>query len=725
MCFTLDDPLKGLSFRTAIGDWVVLYETQTAVRLLRTDVSCLTKIDVDRPSFIERVNEGEFKYLEDPPKVVPPMSKTAKRRLENDWALVQDVRMAYGPQYSALFTHERKEDLWRIFEKHGLKKTAGMEKVSNWLKGGMSKVALVDPRYLKKRTKFVRVRKNGAPTKRVTDLTHMRPLSEDDIAAFEHGLRYWLSSEKPCYTAAYGFIRLNYYSEVENGTIKFCPAPSQRRFEYYVKTHTTEEQRLRATMKEREFFNNLRLIYDTNITNAIRPGSDVEIDAFEPGIQLVSSQDPTKLVGKATIYTVMDIKTRMLLDVSVGFEENSVIGITNLMRNLLTRDLLNWMRKNGIEDVGRDVVPGNVHPTMVYLDRGPEMKADETVEVFGRLGINVSLEPPATGSMKGMVERSYRTFMDLVRSELKNYGLTTGQNGDNGRKTAALTVEGFEKLMLRFIVTHNCTPISKFIMRPDMLAQPDVEKTPRWLWKYETSLPGMGPDYVATPQKTQIIYDLMDEKEATIARDGISLRHLVFKVEDDPDLKDRCIASKSHAGKRHKDGSLFNSAVVRIDRRDIGNVYVRRDGTIKSLPINTARCGFGPGMSWAVYETRFLPKILELERAGKEEREIQRAMFQAYTAYIAETSRRFTYASTEAETENLASEKAYLNFKDNLGNTLKELNGETPDSADEIKLDVSVHATTPKRRRSPAKASSDSGSGSSDALQDFMETFYS
>ena len=725
-CFTLDEPLKGLRFRTAFGDWTVIYEDKAMCRILRTDVSGLRKMDIVRPGFVDRLNAGEFKVVKETTDVVPPMSVEARNRLANDWDMVQEVRATYGPDYSALFTHERKEDLWRIFERHGMKKTSGMDKVGRFLKGGMCRTALVDPRYLSKGRSFNRTRKNGAPVRKPTACDYDRPLSEDDYAAFEHGLRYWLHSEKPCWTAAYGFVRLNYYSDVEDGKLVLRPAPSQRRFEYYCKTHTTAEQRLKAGMKEREFFNNLRLVYDTNISNAYRAGADVEIDAFEPDIQLVSSQDPTKLVGKATVYTVMDVKTRMLLDISVGFEENSVIGITNLVRNLLTRDLLNWMHRCGLEDVGRDVVPGNVHPTTVYLDRGPEMKADETIEVLGRVGIrDIRLEPPATGSMKGMVERSYRTFMDSVRSELVNYGLTTGKHGDNGKKTAALTIEGFEKLMLRFIVTHNSSPVSKYILTKDMLAQKNVEKSPRWLWKYETSRPGTTVDYVPVSLMADIIYQLMDEVTATITREGLVYNRLVYAVSGDPELRDRCIAHGENAGKRHKSGEIFNSVNVRIDRRDIGALYINRDGKIVSLPINTARCGFGPGMPWAVFETRFLPTIRDAEREGKETAKIQRMMLQAYTAYIAETSRRLTYASTEHETENLAAEKAFMNYKDNLGNTLRELEGKDPAPADVIELnpeDPDAKALPVARIPDPMP---DTVSEDKNGEQSYMEAFYS
>lgn len=677
----------GRRLRMADGLWTVIFSSPLDTCFVKYYVeqksTRLVTKRLDTSMLLNDINNGVVEILPAEDRIIPQMGPKARARLERDWNLVMSVKEVYGPTYEGLFNHEPKVALRDIFQTHKVSVTTGWDKIGKYLRGGLKKSALVDPRYYNGCGSVNRKRING---RHPLNSHEGKPLSEYDFSAFDFGMRILLGSGNQGYSSAYRTMAGMFYCDVVDGKLAVTEKPSQRRFEYYCKCRMTAEQRLKAEMNEREFINDCRYIFDTNITNTLRVGTDIEIDAFEPGIQLVSAQDPTKLVGKATVYTAMDIRTRMILATSVGFEENSYIGISNLLRNLLVDDNYNKIMLLGFMDVDRNLVPGNVHPERAYLDRGPEMKAKDTIAMFNNLHITLSSEPPATGSMKGMIERSYRSFMDIVRPELEHYGLTTGKYGDNGRKTAALTIEGFEKLMMRYVIYHNSTPNSKYILTPEMLAEKPKAVSPVWLWCFGISQPGIAPDRVPPEEKRRIVFDLMKEVNATFTREGIVFEHLVYDARVNARLKDLCIASRKNANKRHSDGTRFNSIRCAIDPRDIGNIYVRDGSDVIEIPINTNRCGFGPGMSWAIYETRFLPEIRRLIRESKTERDIASIMMKAYTAHLAETNRRFTYADVKNETENLAKEKAYLNYKGKLGNTLKELDGEEPDSAEEITL---------------------------------------
>ena len=683
--------LMGRRLKMEDGVWTVIFSSPFDTYLVeqrheatqKQESTRLVRKRLDTSMLFNDINNGIVEILPAEDRIIPQMSPGADARLERDYDLVNAVKEVYGPTYEGLFNHEPKVALQDIFRTYKVSVTTGWDKIGKYLRGGLKKSALVDPRYYKECPNVNRKKING---RRPLDSHEGKPLTEYDLNAFAFGMRILLGSGKQGYTSSYRTMAGMFYCDVVDGKLTVTEMPSQRRFEYYCKCRMTEEQRLKAQKNEREFTNDCRYIFDTNITNTLRIGTDIEIDAFEPGIQLVSAQDPTRLVGKATVYTAMDIRTRMILAVSVGFEENSYIGISNLMRNLLVDDNYNRLMLLGFKDVDRDLVPGNIHPERAYLDRGPEMKAEDTIAMFKNLHIALSSEPPATGSMKGMVERSYRTFMDTVRPELENYGLTTGKYGDNGRKTAALTIEGFEKLMMRYILYHNSTPNSKFILTPEMLAAKPKVVSPVWLWRFGVSQPGIAPDRVPSEDKRRIVFELMKEVVATLTREGIVFKHLVYDARVNDRLKDLCIASKRNANKRHPDGTRFNDLKCAIDPRDIGSIYVRDGSNVIEIPINTGRCGFGPGMSWAIFETRFLPEINRLIRESKTERDVAAIMMKSYIAYLAETNRRYTYADVKNETENLAKEKAFLNYQGKLGNTLRELDGDNPDPADEVTL---------------------------------------
>lgn len=70
------------------------------------------------------------------------------------------------------------------------------------------------------------------------------------------------------------------------------------------------------------------------MSNVYGPGDMVEIDAVEVDLSIVSELDRSKVVGRPIMYVMVDIFTRMILAISVSFDNNSMIALTNLFLNL-------------------------------------------------------------------------------------------------------------------------------------------------------------------------------------------------------------------------------------------------------------------------------------------------------------------------------------------------------------------------------------------------------
>lgn len=66
------------------------------------------------------------------------------------------------------------------------------------------------------------------------------------------------------------------------------------------------------------------------MSNVYGPGDMVEIDAVEVDLSIVSELDRSKVVGRPIMYVMVDIFTRMILAISVSFDNNSMIALTNL-----------------------------------------------------------------------------------------------------------------------------------------------------------------------------------------------------------------------------------------------------------------------------------------------------------------------------------------------------------------------------------------------------------
>ena len=128
-----------------------------------------------------------------------------------------------------------------------------------------------------------------------------------------------------------------------------------------------------------EYRNDNRLITSDIMQGVYGPGDMVEIDACEADVSLVSTIDKNRTVGRPVVYFMIDIYTRTILAVSVAFDNNSILGVTNLFINLAD-DKHEYCQKYGLNFDDEKLWPSNIIPKRLRVDRGAEFKSKE----FGR-----------------------------------------------------------------------------------------------------------------------------------------------------------------------------------------------------------------------------------------------------------------------------------------------------------------------------------------------------
>lgn len=137
--------------------------------------------------------------------------------------------------------------------------------------------------------------------------------------------------------SSYEWLLQNYYTEykVINGVISSSRLPETQRPTYwqyytYLKKNVSKEENDAIKTSVREVRNNKRILEGDSLSNVYGPGDMVEIDAVEVDLSIVSELDRSKVVGRPIMYVMVDIFTRMILAISVSFDNNSMIALTNL-----------------------------------------------------------------------------------------------------------------------------------------------------------------------------------------------------------------------------------------------------------------------------------------------------------------------------------------------------------------------------------------------------------
>lgn len=123
------------------------------------------------------------------------------------------------------------------------------------------------------------------------------------------------------------------------------------------------------------------------------------------------------------------------------------------------------------------------------------------------------------------------------------------------------------------------------------MIQNKIEPIPAKLWQYGVNKYGK-PRPI--PVLEQYLYDLMTPVKAKISRRGISYKNLWYLPSNDPEL----------AKEMFSVGTKKIPFEVRIDNRDVGAIYYKRDNKLIYAPLNKQITGNADyaGMTYKEYE---------------------------------------------------------------------------------------------------------------------------
>ena len=81
---------------------------------------------------------------------------------------------------------------------------------------------------------------------------------------------------------------------------------------------------LRSRLGDSDYERDHRKVLGTVLNDCLGVGHLYEIDATIADVYLVSSEDPSKIVGKPTLYLIIDRKSRLIVGFYFGLENGFV-----------------------------------------------------------------------------------------------------------------------------------------------------------------------------------------------------------------------------------------------------------------------------------------------------------------------------------------------------------------------------------------------------------------
>ena len=656
----------------------------TKLVILEYNISALLQLLMDKELIIQTDSEDDCVID------IDNMSDGAKKRYECYRNAINEIMILYHNNLAELSGKKPKPQLYAILEKYSIPRSNFWRTITKYFQSGMKDSSIVDARIFgnSKNKEYNFTSKNG---KKSSSFRSGVIITDEIRSYFDEALKEYRSGRNKSLYSCY--TNMNYLhfrrTEIVNGkeSISLLPAserPTKRQFYYYANKQISEQEKDIIKTSAQEQRNNKRLITSDALFDVSGPGDMVEIDACEADVSLVSSIDPNRAIGRPVVYFMIDVFTRMIIAVSVAFDNNSILGITNLFLNLAD-DKHEYCGRYGIGFDNGEMWQSNIIPRRVRVDRGSEFKSKEFERICLELGIEKQLVPGASGSLKGIVEQSFHQMHSKQNPHLENNGLIEKRYDSYHHKEATLDIDQYTKMIINFVLTHNQEYDSAYRMTKEMINE-NIQPIPSLLWKYGVSKYG-NPRPITS--KTQYMYNLMTPIKAKIDRRGISYKGLYYLPQKD------VILSKE----MFKAGKKKVAFDARMDMRDVGHIYYLRDNKLIDAPLNdrlTGNADFA-NLTMKQYEDYLFAKK-QMNAKGEIYNQELSAYSYSVNASIVDSAKKETYSESKNMRPARELEKQKVSRKGKISTRIKEVSAIEETETPQIPNKAEEKANTPEKK---------------------------
>lgn len=343
--------------------------------------------------------------------------------------------------------------------------------------------------------------------------------------------------------------------------------PTLRQFRYFYSReyHFTETLPLR--MSAVDFAKDFRPLSSTSATETLGPGYRYQIDATIADIYLIAEHDRSLIVGRPVVYIVIDVFSRMVVGMYVGFEGPSWVSAMVALANTVT-DKVEYCRQYGV-DIDASDWPIKGLPDALLADKG-ELNGTK-IEAFSQaFGVRIENAPARRGDAKGIVERYFRT----VQGRFKPYAsgvvgstISGKRGGHDYRLDATLNLQEFTRIIIASILFHNNFHTLDKYDRAEGLPS-DLPAIPVRLWSW--GLANMTGRLRTAPEDL-VRVNLLPHAQATVSELGIRLFGCFYTCQE------AIKAGWFHRGQRRRPVTV----TVAYDPRTAEHVYLRPTNNLK------------------------------------------------------------------------------------------------------------------------------------------------
>ena len=230
--------------------------------------------------------------------------------------------------------------------------------------------------------------------------------------------------------------------------------PSYNQFRYFYRKNRKMENYYISRDGIKDYQRNNRPLLGDGVQEFAPAIGTAMLDGTICDIYLVN--DNGQLIGRPVLVVACDANTSLCLGYSLLWE-GGTYSLQTLMLNIL-EDKVALCERMGIR-ITSEQWAVNQLPAVMVTDGGSEYKG-QTFEQIAELGVTLVNLPTYRPELKGSVEKLFDLVQNSYKDLLKGKGVIMPDFQERGshdyRKDAVLTMQEFERIVVRCIVHYNC-----------------------------------------------------------------------------------------------------------------------------------------------------------------------------------------------------------------------------------------------------------------------------
>lgn len=399
-----------------------------------------------------------------------------------------------------------------------------------WWEGGQTPAALLG-----------QFHRSGRPGATLTNKRGVKPRSgydtyqliEVDTTAMRWLIEgHYLKDERTSIASTFQRLLENHYRFQDgNGKAFIRPLgerPSLRQFEHFLRTQYPLEVRMRARKGDKDFERDDRGVLGTVLDDCAGVGHYYEADATIADVYLVAETDVKQIVGKPTLYYLIDRKSRLITGWYVGLENASWVCARQAFLSI-SEDKRAMCERYGVEYDPSDWPAHGVFPQQVLADRG-ELFTKAACQLAENLNVTVTNVPSKRGDLKPVVECGFKQTRMILQDGTPGFDPPENAKRRQGKKyekDACLTLREFAKLILLATIKHNRAAMEAYPLNLRELAS-GVQPSPIGIWNHNiVDRSGVLPRYTVDAVRMA----LLPRGEATVTEHGIRFNGCYFSCQ--------------------------------------------------------------------------------------------------------------------------------------------------------------------------------------------------